>query len=42
MRWEKRIHNDLNDDRNVNEEIQELEMHLNMYKTPKFIQVQIY
>ena len=38
----QRIHNDLNDDPNVNEEIQGFEMHLNMYKTPKFIQVQIH
>ena len=38
---EKRIHNDLNDDPNINEEIQEFEMHLNMYKTPKVIQLPI-
>ena len=38
----KRINNDLNDDPNINEEIQGFKMRLNMYKTPKLIQVQIH
>ena len=38
----KRIFNDLNDDPNVNEDIQGFDMHLNMHKIPKFIQVLIH